>query len=605
MTTLGRTNFSLMKHCIRNSLFETRCVVPMTRNAHTKETHPTKYDENINAKCRMRGIGILRDPKLNKGTAFTIRERQIYGIHGLLPPDVKTIDEQLERVRVQFESRASNIDKYIYLSSLQDRNEKLFYKFVTQNIEETSPIIYTPTVGLACQKFGSIFRRPRGLYITINDLGHIYDILCNWPETDVKAVVVTDGERILGLGDLGTFGMGIPIGKLSLYTALGGVPPEQCLPVCLDVGTDNEKLRNDPVTYMGLRHKRVRGEKYDQLIDEFMQAIVKRYGQGTLIQFEDFANANAFRLLEKYRSRYLTFNDDIQGTAAVAVAGLIASMKKCGTRLADHKYLFQGAGEASIGIANLLVMALQEEGMSVQDARDRIWMVDSKGLLTFDRPGGGITEHKKHFAKKYKHIAKLEDVCREIKPTAAIGAAAIAGAFTDQFIRDMATYSKQPIIFALSNPTDKAECTAQKAYELTDGRAIFASGSPFAPVTIKGKTFYPGQGNNSYIFPGVGLAAISADIRHITDAMFLKAAQAVAELVTQADLDEGRVYPPLSKIRETSTHLSTRLIEFAYKEKLAFAYPEPADKGAFIKQHQYSPEYDDFMPEVYEWPEEQ
>jgi len=551
--------------------------------------------------CNVRGINLLRDPALNKGMAFSLKERQLMGIHGLLPPTVFTQDEQESRVLANIRRWDNELDKYIYLTSLQDRNEKLFFKVVTDNIEELAPVIYTPTVGKACQKFGFIFRKPRGLYVTINDIGHVYEILCNWPETAVKAIVVTDGERILGLGDLGAFGMGIPCGKLSLYTAMGGVPPEQCLPVVLDVGTDNDSLLNDPM-YIGLRHKRVRGSRYDDLIDEFLQAVVKRYGQSTLIQFEDFANHNAFRLLEKYRNQYLTFNDDIQGTASVAVAGIIASMRITNTKLSDHKYLFQGAGEASIGIANLLCMAMEEEGCTAEEAVSKIWMVDSRGLLTKNRPSGGINEHKAIYAKEFDHMTNLEEINRAVRPTAAIGAAAIAGAFTEQFIKDIGSFNDRPIIFALSNPTSLAECTAEQAYTLTEGRCVFASGSPFDPVTINGKTFYPGQGNNAYIFPGVALGVIVAGAHHVTEGMFLRASQALADMVTEEDLANGRVYPPLNNIRSVSEQLAARIVSYAYKRDMAAHYPEPADKLEFVRSHMYQTDYDSFVPVTYPWP---
>lgn len=568
------------------------------RLMHTPSKQTSIYEQGG---PKVRGIELLRDPHMNKGTAFTLKERQILGIHGLLPPAVFTGDEQASRVLANFHRCATDLDKFIYLSALQDRNEKLFYKVVSENIEEMAPIIYTPTVGQACQKYGFIFRRPRGLYITINDIGHVYEILCNWPELQVKAIVVTDGERILGLGDLGAFGMGIPTGKLSLYTAMGGVPPFQCLPVVIDVGTDNERLLEDPM-YIGLRHKRVRGTRYDALIDEFMESVVLRYGQNTLVQFEDFANQNAFRLLEKYRNRYLTFNDDIQGTAAVAVAGIIAAMRITKTKLSDHKFLFQGAGEASIGIADLLVMAMREEGTSREEAVSKIWMVDSKGLVTRNRASGGITPQKAVYAKDHADIRSLEQVCEVVKPTAAIGAAAVGGAFTEKFIRMMATNNKNPIIFALSNPTSKAECTAEQAYKLTEGRCIFASGSPFDPVEFNGKMLYPGQGNNAYIFPGMAVAAIVSGTHHVTDEMFLKASQALAEMVTDTHLAEGRVYPPLNTIRDVSMNLAMKIINYTYEKGLAARYPEPQDKEEFVRMHQYSPEYESFIPNTYPWP---
>uniref|UniRef100_A0A8C5E3C0 Malic enzyme n=1 Tax=Gouania willdenowi TaxID=441366 RepID=A0A8C5E3C0_GOUWI len=407
---------------------------------------------------------------------------------------------------------------------LQDRNEKLFYRVIMSNVERFMPIIYTPTVGLACQLYGHIFRRPRGLFITIHDRGHIAAILKNWPEINVRVVCVTDGERILGLGDLGCHGMGIPVGKLALYTACGGVPPQQCLPVTLDVGTDNEALLKDPL-YIGLRHKRVRGQAYDDLLDEFMNAVSDRYGMDCLIQFEDFANINAFRMLNKYRNKFCTFNDDIQGTAAVAVAGLLAALRITKTKMCDHTIVFQGAGEAAMGIAELVTMAMEKEGLPKEEGLKKIWMVDSKGLIV-----KVIHTHTVFFCNFVYicccFVCFWKDVVRELKPTVIIGVAAVSRAFTEQIIRDMASFNERPIIFALSNPTSKAECTAEQCYTLTEGRAIFASGSPFDPVTLPdGRTFYPGQGNNSYIFPGVGLGVIACGLQNITEEVFLTAAE--------------------------------------------------------------------------------
>lgn len=532
-----------------------------------------------------------------------MKERQLIGVHGLLPPVVRTVDEQMIRVMANFHKRQNDLDRYVYLSSLQDRNERLFYRALKEHIDEMMPIVYTPTVGLACQNFGVVFRRPRGLFISIKDKGHIYEMLFNWPERNVKAIVVTDGERILGLGDLGVYGMGIPVGKLSLYTALGGINPSKCLPICLDVGTNNEKLHTDPL-YIGSPTKRVTGKEYDEFIDEFMAAVAKRYGHGCLVQFEDFGNHNAFRLLEKYRRKYCTFNDDIQGTAAVAAAGVFASMRITGTQLVDNVFVFQGAGEANIGIAELLALAMVEKGLTKEEAYKRIWMVDSKGLIVKDRPTGGISKHKAPFAKNFKNLTRLEDVVNEIKPSVLIGAAAVAGAFTPEVLKVMGKINERPVIFALSNPTSMAECTAEEAYTQTEGRCVFASGSPFPPVTINGKKFSPGQGNNSYIFPGVALGVITCGVRHIEDRIFLHAAQALAGLVTDADLAEGRVYPPLADIQKVSLHLATDLAEYVYKEGMALYYPEPEDKKAFIKSYMYESEYEYFEPETWNWPED-
>ncbi|TWW79629.1 NADP-dependent malic enzyme, mitochondrial [Takifugu flavidus] len=444
--------------------------------------------------------------------------------------------------------------------------------------------------------------RQIGLFISIHDRGHISTLLQNWPEKDIRAVCVTDGERILGLGDLGCNGMGIPVGKLALYTACGGVPPQQCLPVMLDVGTDNEDLLRDPL-YIGLKHKRVRGQAYDDLLDEFMKAVSERYGMDCLIQFEDFANINAFRLLSKYRNKYCTFNDDIQGTAAVAVAGLLAALRLTKSRMSDHTIVFQGAGEAAMGIAELIAMAMEKEGLTEEESLRKIWMVDSKGLIVKGREH--LTHEKERFAHEHPQMKKLEDVVRELKPTAIIGVAAVAGAFTEQIIRDMASFNEQPIIFALSNPTSKAECTAEQCYTLTEGRGIFASGSPFDPVTLPdGRTLHPGQGNNAYIFPGVGLGVIACSIRHITEEIFLTAAEALANLVTEKDLNEGRLYPTLNSIGDVSLKLAVKIMEYAYGHNLATLRPEPSDKEAYVRSLIYSTEYDDFTVDSYRWPED-
>lgn len=549
-----------------------------------------------------RGYDITRNPHLNKGMAFSLEERLQLGIHGLLPPCFLSQDVQVMRVLRNFELQNSDLDRYILLMGLQDRNEKLFYRVLTSDIERFMPVVYTPTVGLACQQYGIAFRRPRGLFITIHDRGHLATLMKSWPEDVIKAVVVTDGERILGLGDLGCYGMGIPVGKLALYTACGGVNPQECLPVILDVGTDNEDLLKDPL-YIGLRHKRVRGQVYDDLLEEFMKAVTERYGMTCLIQFEDFANANAFRLLNKYRNRYCTFNDDIQGTAAVAVAGLLAAQRITKSKLSDHTILFQGAGEAAMGIAGLIVMAMEKEGTPIEEAVKKIWMVDSKGLIVKGR--ASLTHEKERFAHEHEGIKKLEDAVEALKPTAIIGVAAIGGAFTTKIIKDMASFNEQPIIFALSNPTSKAECTAEQCYTLTEGRGIFASGSPFDPVTLpSGRTLHPGQGNNAYVFPGVALGVVACGMRHISDEVFLITAELLAQQVTDKHLEEGRLYPPLKDIREVSLKLAVKIVEHAYESNTASVYPEPKDKEAFIRSRIYNSDYDKFVVDSYVWPRE-
>merc|ERR1712223_250629 len=535
---------------------------------------------------------------------FTIEERQTLGIHGLLPPRVKTQAEQAAHSLKNLRRLSDPLNQYMYMIELLERNEKLFYKLLAENTEELMPIVYTPTVGLACQKFGLAFKKPQGLFITIHDAGYVYEVLKNWPEHDVRCIVVTDGERILGLGDLGAQGMGIPVGKLALNTAIAGIPPSQTLPITLDVGTNRQELLEDE-DYIGLRHKRVTGQQYDDFIDEFMRAVVRRFGQNTLIQFEDFGNQNAFRLLEKYRDRYCTFNDDIQGTASVALAGILAAVKATKTRLQDHTFLFQGAGEAAIGIAQLIAMAMEKrEGVPYAEGIKKVWMKDSRGLIVKGRPEGGISEHKAPFAHEHAPMKELGEIVKEIKPTCLIGAAAIGGVFTEEIPRDMASFNEKPIIFALSNPTSKAECTAEEAYKFTDGRAVFASGSPFPRHEMNGKVFEPRQGNNAYIFPGVALGTICTGIHHISDDVFLSAAEALADMVSDSDFAVGRMYPPLSEIRNCSVKIAKRIAEEAYADKTASTYPEPEDKEAFIRSQLYDYNYDGVsaLPARYDWP---
>jgi malate dehydrogenase (oxaloacetate-decarboxylating)(NADP+) len=468
------------------------------------------------------GVALLHDPLRNKGTAFTDAERDALRLRGLLPPRIHTQDEQVMRVLGNLRRKPDDLERFIYLTDLQDRNETLFYRVMVDHIEEMMPIVYTPTVGEACQQYGHIFRRSRGLFVSAHDRGRILEVLRNWPHPDVRIVVVTDGERILGLGDLGAEGMGIPVGKLVLYTACAGVHPSQCLPVTLDVGTDNEMSLKDPL-YIGIKERRLRGEAYDALVDEFVEA------------FEDFANINAFRLLGKYRDQICTFDDDIQGTGAVALAGLYSALRITGGRLSDHKILFLGAGEAGIGIADLIVAALREEGLSEAEARRRCWFVDSKGLVVQTRED--LAEHKLAYAHDHPFVADLASAVEDLEPSALIGVSGQPSTFTQSVLETMAELNPRPIVFALSNPTSKAECTAEQAYRWTQGRAVFASGSPFDPVTLDGKTFVPGQGNNAYIFPAVGLGVIVSEAKRVIDEMFSAAARALADQVSDADLD--------------------------------------------------------------------
>ncbi|HET7491083.1 MAG TPA: NAD-dependent malic enzyme [Bradyrhizobium sp.] len=532
-----------------------------------------------------RGLALLRDPLLNKGTAFTEGERDALGLRGFLPAHVLTMEEQAARVLVNLRSMPNDLEKYIALNSLHDRNEALFFRVVCDNIDEIQPLIYTPTVGLACQRFGLIFQRPRGMFISANDRGRIAELLENWPY-HAKLIVVTDGERILGLGDLGAHGMGIPVGKLSLYSACAGVHPENCLPVMLDVGTNNEEFLKDPY-YIGLRQKRLTGAAYDEFVDEFINA-ARNVFPGVLIQFEDFANHSAFRLLHKYRDRYCVFNDDIQGTAAVALAGLLSALRVSGGKLADQKILFLGAGEAATGIADLVVTAMIAEGVSEAEAVRRNWLVDSRGLVVKDR--AGLTEHKVRYAHEHAPVADFLTAIRTLKPTAIVGVAAVGGAFTPEVLKEMAELNNRPIIFALSNPTSKSECSAEEAYRHTGGRALFACGSPYDPVKLDGKTFVPRQGNNSYIFPGVGLGAIASGSKLVTDEMFMAAARTLAYLVNPDDIEQGSLYPALPRIREVSAHIAAAIAEVAYKRGLATA-PKPNNMMALIESQMYDPRY--------------
>ncbi len=537
-----------------------------------------------------RGVALLHDPLLNKGTAFSDAERDLLGLRGLLPPRVASQDQQLDRVLENYRRKENDLEKYIYLISLQERNEALFYRLLTEHLDEMMPIIYTPTVGLACQKYGHIFRRPRGLYITKNDKGRVKGILQNWPQSDVRIIVITDGERILGLGDLGANGMGIPVGKLSLYTACAGIAPSQCLPIMLDVGTNNSALLSDPL-YLGLPEPRLRGPEYDALVAEFVSAAQQVFPKAC-IQFEDFGNANAFRLLHHYRDQACTFNDDIQGTAGVTLSGLMSSARLTGIPLEQQKVLFLGAGEAGIGIGDLIVEALKYNGVPEKQAREQCWFVDSKGLVVKSRTD--LVEHKLRFAHDHKPVASLLEAVESLKPTALIGVSGMPQTFTEDVVRAMARINQRPVIFALSNPTSKAECTAVQCYTWSEGRAIFASGSPFGPVNYLGTTHHPGQGNNSYIFPGVGLGVIASEARRVTDEMFYVAARKLADLVTEDDLKLGRVYPDLKRIREVSAQIATAVAEVAFQRHLTNML-RPADLAAHVREAMFDPHYPGYV----------
>lgn len=543
----------------------------------------------------------IKNSRLNKGLAFSIEERQSLGIHGLFPPAVKTLEDQEQLVLANLKKLDKDLDRYVYLMHLLDNNERLFYKVLSSNVEEVMPLVYTPTVGEACTKYGFIFNQPKGMFITINDAGNVHNVLNNWPIDDVKVIVVTDGERILGLGDLGAQGMGIPVGKLALYTALAGVNPKQCLPVTLDVGTNNQGFLDDP-NYIGLRQQRVTGQAYDDFIEEFIQAVKAKYGATCLIQFEDFANHNAFRLLTKYQMNACTFNDDIQGTASVALAGLLTADRITKKKFTDNVFLFYGAGEAAIGTAQLIVSCMKHYDVSEEEALSKIWLVDSKGLIVKNRPKGGINHEKAPFAKQAEPIDTLEEAVDFVKPTALIGCAAQGRKFTKEILEKMASLNKNPIVFALSNPTHKAECTAEEAYTHTDGNCVFASGSPFNKVEYKGKSFYPGQGNNCYIFPAVGLATIACQIKNIPDEIFIIASESLSRQVTEHELDEGRVYPNLNRIQEVSLGIATDVGKYALEKGLCHLHPSPESIGDLIKSHVYEPVYSSALKTNWTWP---
>ena len=545
-------------------------------------TFALPYDSRIDK----RGADLLNDPVLNKGTAFTEAEREAYGLLGLLPPRVTTQEEQIERFLPGVRSKPTMLDQYAYLVSLADRNITLFYRLVIDHLEEMMPILYTPTVGQACEQFGHIFRRSRGLYVTAADRGRVDKVLANWPHDDIRMIVVTDGERILGLGDLGANGMGIPIGKLTLYTACAGVSPHQCLPITIDVGTDNVALRESP-TYMGLAQPRLRGAAYEELMTEFVEAVQDRFPLACL-QFEDFGNHNAFMLLESWRDRICTFNDDIQGTAAVTLAGLLSAARITGTPLERMRLLFLGAGEAGIGIGDLVTEALVEGGMSVEEARRHSWFVDSRGLVVQSRTD--LAEHKQRYAHEHPATGSLLEAVQTLKPHAIIGVSGTPNTFTTEVLEAMGRNHEWPIVLALSNPTSKAECTAREAYTATNGRAVFASGSPFGPVTYKGRTFTPGQGNNAYIFPGVGLGVIVAESARVTEEMFAVAAKTLATMVTEEDLAMGRIYPSLSRIREVSREIAIAVAEVAYARGLA-RRARPRNLARAVTEAMYEPVY--------------
>lgn len=549
------------------------------------------------------GFVHLRNPLTSHSTATSAKDRQRLRLRGLLPAGTISLSTQVESSMRHLRSLPRDIDKYAYLQTLQDNYEALYFAILMAHTEECMPLVYTPTVGQACLEWHTLHRHtPKGLYLSLDDVGHVREALANWPQKTVKAVVVTDGERILGLGDLGVNGMGIPVGKLALYVACGGIRPEHTLAVQLDTGTNNEGLRGDPA-YQGLRQARERSHKYDALVAELVEAVQHAYGPHTLLQFEDFGNQNAFRLLERHRHSSCSFNDDIQGTAAVVLAGLVAAQQLTGRRLAEERVLFYGAGEAGAGIADLLAAHLATDPLDpaqVQEGRKEIFLMDSKGLLVASRADAEqLAHHKLNYLKAdAPACTDLLHCVRELKPTVLIGVAAVAGAFTQEVVEAMVAVqdalphasagNRMPVVMALSNPTSKAECTAEQAYTWAKGRVVFASGSPMPGTTIDGKQLKPGQGNNAYIFPGLGLAAVAAGARRVTDASLLAAAEALAEQVTEEQLAAGTVYPPLSSIREVSLHIADRVATHMHEAGDATAR-RPPSMAAHLRALAYDP----------------
>jgi malate dehydrogenase (oxaloacetate-decarboxylating)(NADP+) len=534
------------------------------------------------------GYGLLHNPRLNKGTAFTEAERRAWGLEGLLPPAVTTMPLQIARRHAEIAALENDLQKYLVLSDLQVRNETLYYAILMSDPATYMPIVYTPTVGEACQKFGHIFRAPRGIYLPISARGRLKELLSNWPEKDVRFIVVTDGERILGLGDLGAGGMGIPIGKLSLYTACAGVPPPCCLPIVLDVGTNNQVLLDDPL-YLGLRQQRVRGADYLAFVDEFVAAVQQLYPR-CCIQWEDFANFNAVPILARYRDKICTFNDDIQGTAGVALAGIYGALRLTGGKLSEQRFLFLGAGSAATGIAELISLAMEQEGMDPAAARRRNALFDIKGLLVTSRTD--LADFQKPFAQEHSPVSTFVEAVEALRPTGIIGVSTVPKLFNREVIEAMARINERPIIFPYSNPTSRSECTAEEAYRWSDCRAVFASGSPFPPVEINGRRFVPGQGNNVYIFPAMGMAVFATEATRVTEEMFIVAAQAVAEQGTEEDLSMGLIYPPQSRILEASLHVAERIAAYIFDQGLA-RVPRPDDVGALVRARAYRPVYAD------------
>jgi malate dehydrogenase (oxaloacetate-decarboxylating)(NADP+) len=533
-----------------------------------------------------RGSELIQDPSLNKSTAFTEAERQSLGLIGLVPDVIETEDLQLRRVLTQLGHKNTDLDRYIYLVNLLDHNETLFYRTVMSDPARFLPIVYDPTIGEACLKFGHIYRQARGMYLSIARRGKVKEILKNWPREDIRFICVTDGGRILGLGDLGANGMGIPIGKLQLYTAAAGVPPQNLLPMYLDAGTNNEQYLNDPL-YLGLRKTRPPTAELFSFVDEFVEAVQEVFPK-CCIHFEDWTGVDAVHLLKRYRDKYCVYNDDVQGTAGITLAGMINATKLKGTKLKDEKYLFLGAGSAGIGLAYLLCSALVADGMELKAARSQVWMFDVNGLLQSTRTD--LVDFQMPYAHEHAPTKDFVAAVESIKPTTIIGVSTIGGAFTQKVIEAMSRINERPVILALSDPTEHAECTAEQAYNWSLGKAIYAAGVQFPPVNYKGQTRLPGQANNFYIFPAVGMAIFATQARRVTDEMFIEAAAAVADQVSAEQLKRGLLYPLQSNILETEIKTAARVAALVFDSNLS-RVDRPANMETFIRQHVYKPEY--------------
>ena len=547
-------------------------------------------------KISLSGRSLLENPLLNKGSAFSEEERREFGLVGLVPPHVSTIEEQLARTYQSYKQKSTDLERYIYLVSLQDRNETLFYRLLQQHITEMMPVIYTPVVGEGCKQYSHIYRRPRGLYIPYTERKTIGAVLANAPTNEIDVIVVTDGERILGLGDLGVGGMGIPIGKLSLYTVCAGIPPSRTLPIILDVGTDNQDLLADPL-YLGLRSERVRGTDYDNFIDDFVMAVIEEF-PNVLLQWEDFSKNNATRLLERYRDRLCTFNDDIQGTGAVTLAGVLAAMKVIGSKISAHQIVMLGAGSSATGISDQIVSAMMDEGLSREEATSSIWLVDSQGLVHSGRRG--LESFKQKYAQDAARFSgwtlgspdriTLLDVVSHVKPSILVGTSAQPGAFTEEVVREMAKHVNRPVIFPLSNPTSKSEAVPNDLINWTKGRAFVATGSPFPPVDFGDRQIQIGQCNNAFVFPGVGLGVISSGARRVTNRMFVAAARTLAEFSPALQDPLASLYPPLEQVREVSRGVALAVAREALRSELAGSASEEELEGK-IENNMWKPAY--------------